>query len=235
MPARRGIGRITQFDATAFSCRIAGEVKGFDPVQLHREKRNQEDGALHPVRHRGGGVRPEGFRTGGHAGDRRAGRRLHRQRHRRIRSDRARAPDAARTRAAPHLAVFHSGHHHQSGVRLRLHPQRRQGAEFGHGDGLHHQRAFHRRFVPHDSARRRRCHDLRRHRSRRHAHGDRRIRRHARALHAQRRAGARLASLGQGPRRLRGGRRRRHPGARRAGIRAARGAPTSWPKSSATA
>ena len=26
-----GIGPITQFDATAFSCRIAGEVKGFDP------------------------------------------------------------------------------------------------------------------------------------------------------------------------------------------------------------
>ena len=108
---------LPQFDATAFSCRIAGEVKGFDPAQLHREKRNQEDGALHPVRHRGGGFRPEGFRTEGDAGDRRGSRRLHRQRNRRLRGDRARAPDAAGTRAAPHLAVFHSRHDHQSGVR----------------------------------------------------------------------------------------------------------------------
>lgn len=27
-----GIGRITRFDATAFTCRIAGELKGFDPL-----------------------------------------------------------------------------------------------------------------------------------------------------------------------------------------------------------
>jgi 3-oxoacyl-[acyl-carrier-protein] synthase II len=33
-----GIGPITQFDATAFSCRIAGEVKGFDP-SLYIEKK----------------------------------------------------------------------------------------------------------------------------------------------------------------------------------------------------
>ena len=30
--AESGIGPITQFDATAFNCRIAGEVKGFDPA-----------------------------------------------------------------------------------------------------------------------------------------------------------------------------------------------------------
>ncbi|MDE3167917.1 MAG: beta-ketoacyl-ACP synthase II [Acidobacteriota bacterium] len=29
--SKSGIGPITQFDATAFACRIAGEVKGFDP------------------------------------------------------------------------------------------------------------------------------------------------------------------------------------------------------------
>jgi 3-oxoacyl-[acyl-carrier-protein] synthase II len=33
-----GIGPITQFDATAFSCRIAGEVKGFDPAVYIEKK-----------------------------------------------------------------------------------------------------------------------------------------------------------------------------------------------------
>ena len=33
-----GIGPITQFDATAFSCRIAGEVKGFDPADYIEKK-----------------------------------------------------------------------------------------------------------------------------------------------------------------------------------------------------
>ena len=33
-----GIGPITQFDAAAFSCRIAGEVKGFDPAQYIEKK-----------------------------------------------------------------------------------------------------------------------------------------------------------------------------------------------------
>ena len=33
-----GIGPITQFDAAAFSCRIAGEVKGFDPANYIEKK-----------------------------------------------------------------------------------------------------------------------------------------------------------------------------------------------------
>src|SRR4029079_11525706 len=33
-----GIGPITQFDATAFSCRIAGEVKNFDPANFIEKK-----------------------------------------------------------------------------------------------------------------------------------------------------------------------------------------------------
>ncbi|MBZ5618254.1 MAG: beta-ketoacyl-ACP synthase II [Acidobacteriia bacterium] len=33
-----GIGPITQFDASAFSCRIAGEVKGFDPARYIERK-----------------------------------------------------------------------------------------------------------------------------------------------------------------------------------------------------
>jgi 3-oxoacyl-[acyl-carrier-protein] synthase II len=35
---KSGISRITQFDASAFSCRIAGEVKGFDPAQFIEKK-----------------------------------------------------------------------------------------------------------------------------------------------------------------------------------------------------
>ena len=36
--ATSGIGPITQFDASAFSCRIAGEVKGFDPANYIEKK-----------------------------------------------------------------------------------------------------------------------------------------------------------------------------------------------------
>jgi 3-oxoacyl-[acyl-carrier-protein] synthase II len=35
---KNGIGPITQFDASAFSCRIAGEVKGFDPANYIEKK-----------------------------------------------------------------------------------------------------------------------------------------------------------------------------------------------------
>ncbi len=38
LKGQNGIGPITQFDATAFTCRIAGEVKGFDPL-LYVEKK----------------------------------------------------------------------------------------------------------------------------------------------------------------------------------------------------
>ena len=35
---RSGIGPITRFDATAFTTRFAGEVKGFDPLQFIEKK-----------------------------------------------------------------------------------------------------------------------------------------------------------------------------------------------------
>jgi 3-oxoacyl-[acyl-carrier-protein] synthase II len=38
LAGKSGIGSITQFDAAAFSCRIAGEVKGFDPSAFIERK-----------------------------------------------------------------------------------------------------------------------------------------------------------------------------------------------------
>jgi 3-oxoacyl-[acyl-carrier-protein] synthase II len=38
LSGKNGIGTITQFDATGYSCTIAGEVKGFDPTRFLSEK-----------------------------------------------------------------------------------------------------------------------------------------------------------------------------------------------------
>ncbi len=51
LAGKSGVDRITGFDASAFACQIAAEVSNFDPSQLHREKRSEEDGPLHPLRH----------------------------------------------------------------------------------------------------------------------------------------------------------------------------------------
>ena len=46
-----GIGPITQFDASTYPVRIAGEVKDFDPATVHRCQRNKEDGPFYPPGH----------------------------------------------------------------------------------------------------------------------------------------------------------------------------------------
>ena len=43
---RNGITRIEQFDATGFNCRIAGEVKDFDPARFVEKKEIKKMGQL---------------------------------------------------------------------------------------------------------------------------------------------------------------------------------------------
>ncbi len=52
LAGKSGVERITSFDASAFACQIAAEVKNFDPLTVHREKRSAQDGALHSPGHR---------------------------------------------------------------------------------------------------------------------------------------------------------------------------------------
>src|SRR6202167_3677538 len=44
LAAKSGIGPITHFDPTAFDCRIAGEVKGFDPLNWLEKKELKKTG-----------------------------------------------------------------------------------------------------------------------------------------------------------------------------------------------
>ena len=110
-----------------------------------------------------------------------------------------------------------------------------QGPELGDVHRLLGVGARHRRRLRDHPARRRRRHDCRRIRSGHHADGHRRLRRAARAVDAQRRARARQPSLRQGSRRLHRRRRRRRADPR--GVRGARqrAARASTPSSSATA
>ena len=218
---RSGIGPITRFDASQFSARIAGEVKGFDPLQFIEKKDVKKmdvfiqfaiAASQFAMDDAGLEVTPDIAH---------ARRRLHRLRHRRVQHHRARAQGAARGRAAPHLAVLHSRGDHQPGRRPGLDPLRRQGAELGDLHRLLGVGARHRRRLRDHPPRRRRRDDRRRLGGGDHADGRRRLRGDARAVDAQRRAGARQPSVRPGPRRLRHrrGRRRAHP--RGARVRAA--------------
>ena len=139
-----------------------GRSEELRPAGVHREKRCQEDGHLHPVRDRRVAVRDGRFRLDHHAGAVQARRRLHRVRDRRVHDHRARAQGAARGRAAQDFAVLHPVRHHQPGRGPGLDPVRRQGAELGDLHGLLGVGARHRRCVRDHQARRRRRDDRRR-------------------------------------------------------------------------
>ena len=106
-----------------------GRGQGLRPAPVHRQERRQEDGRLHPARHRRLAVRDGRREADDRAGDRDPCRRVHRLGHRRLQHHRARAQGAARRRPAAHLSVLHSRVHHQPRRRPGLHPLRRQGAE----------------------------------------------------------------------------------------------------------
>ncbi len=184
---KSGIGPVTHFDVSAFDCRIAGEVKNFDPLNWVEKKELKKMARFIQLALAASdfAVRMAGLKVD--AGDRRRSGRLYRFRHRRIRRDRARALQVSQRRPGQHLSVFHSRGDHQSCLRPRFHPLWRQGPELRDGHGLLSLGARHRRRFQNHSALRCRSDDRGRLGSGDHADGHRRLCRHARAFHAQRR------------------------------------------------
>ena len=188
LAGRSGAAPITLFDASQHSTRIAGEVKGFDPLRFVEKKDVKkidrfiqfaiaaaEFALADPGSRSTAELAPGvgvyiGSGIGGFATIEREHSELLKGGPRRI------SPffiPAAIVNLASGWVSIRSG---------------RQGAELGHGHGLHHRRPRRRRLVPPDPARRRGRDDRRRHRGGDHAARRRRLLRDARALDAQRRA-----------------------------------------------
>ena len=195
LAGRCGIGPITLFDSAPRRA-VCGEVKGFDPLQWMTEGR-EEVRALHPVRHRrddngvGSGLAVDGQRRARGRGDR--------QRHRRIRGDRTRAPrscsnaDPIASRRSSSCRRWSTSRRVRSpcasAPRDRIPPSPRRARP-----------ARTRLAMPSpDPGRLCRRDDLRRRRGEHHAARRRRLCRHARPVHAQRRARAREPSVGYRP------------------------------------
>ena len=221
-----GAKKIETFDVSDISCKIAGVVpRGdgsdgtFNPDQWMepKEQRKVDDFIIFGMCAARQALDDAGWRPQS-SEEQNSHRRADRLRHRRRRRHRRHRHHPARERPAPDFAVLHSRPHHQSRLRLRFDRIRPQGPQPRRGHRLLDRRARHRRRRAHDRARRCRRDGGGRHRSRRStASRLRALRPCARCRPVSTTTPeARLASLRQGPRRLRDGRGRRRGGAGRA-------------------
>ena len=177
-----GVGRITRYDTTSHPVQIAGEVKGFDPLQYMEKKDVKKAEPLHPTRDRR--RRPRGARRGVRGRPRRgrADGRLHRQWHRRVRRHRARAQSSARGRPRRRSPFFIPATIVNLASGQSVDSLRSQGAERRHRTACTTSAHAIGDVVPDHPARRRRRDDRRRHRGGDHSPRRRRVLRHARAL-----------------------------------------------------
>ncbi len=221
LQGRSGIGPITRFDTTGYPTRIAGELKGFDPLKYIDKK---DDRKLDPYLKYAVACAQMAVDDAALKTDQLDSTRfgvLVGLRHRRD-HDAARQPQRApRQGARPRVAVLHPDAHHQHGAGDHLDAVRRRGPELLGGHGVRHRQPRDRRRDEDHPARRRRRDDRRRSRGHHHPAHHRGLLPDEGDVDPQRRAHARLAPLRRRPRRLRvrGGRRAGDPG-----VPAARGA-----------
>ena len=185
LAGKSGVARITQFDSSNFACQIAAEVKNFDPLNFIEKKEVKKMGrfihlalaaADEAFKMSALKITPENDeRVGVHIGSGIGGFDIIEREHTALIEGGPRKISPFFIPAA--IVNLAAGH-----VSMRFGAK---GPERSHGDRLHHQRSFHRRFLPHHSAQRRRRDDRRRLRGRHYSDGRRRIRRHARAFHPQ--------------------------------------------------